>query len=92
MWHGIFSGKIVSENSFFAYLSIFPFGGLQRDFMRIAKLCSERGHDITVYTMEWEGDKPEQFNVKVIASNKLSIQNHRSCRVGGGKRVNAVNA
>ena len=36
-----------------------PYGGLQRDFYRIAQLCAERGHCIDVFTKEWQGKKPE---------------------------------
>ena len=43
--------------SFLIY-SYFPFGGLQRDFLRVAKECLSRGHNITVYTLSWDGDIP----------------------------------
>ncbi len=39
----------------FILYKYFPFGGLQRDFMRIALECQRRGHDIRVYTLIWEG-------------------------------------
>ena len=35
----------------FVLYKYFPFGGLQRDFMRIALECQKRGHQIRVYTM-----------------------------------------
>ncbi len=47
----------------FILYKYFPFGGLQRDFIRIAKTCREMGHDIVVYTLSWEGDIPEDFDV-----------------------------
>lgn len=49
----------------FAFLiySYFPYGGQQRDFLRIAMACAERGHKILVYTMKWQGDIPEHFEV-----------------------------
>lgn len=40
----------------FVLYKYFPFGGLQRDFMRIALECQQRGHRIRVYTLIWEGD------------------------------------
>lgn len=40
----------------FCLFKYFPFGGLQRDFLRIAKECLRRGHTIDVYTMSWEGE------------------------------------
>ena len=39
----------------FVLYKYFPFGGLQRDFMRIALKCQARGHAIRVYTPIWEG-------------------------------------
>ncbi|WP_255211100.1 hypothetical protein [Methylogaea oryzae] len=35
----------------FALFKYFPYGGLQRDFIRIAGLCRDRGHEIHVYTL-----------------------------------------
>lgn len=59
----------------FVLYKYFPFGGLQRDFMRIAKVCQARGHAIRVYTLIWEGDIPEGFEVLVAPVKALS--NHR---------------
>ena len=49
----------------FVLYKYFPFGGLQRDFMRIALECQQRGHQIRVYTLIWEGDIPPGFEVLV---------------------------
>jgi len=43
----------------FCLYTYFPYGGLQRDFLRIARQCSERGHQVRVYTLRWEGEIPE---------------------------------
>lgn len=51
--------------SFLIY-SYFPFGGLQRDFLRIVGECLSRGHEITVYTLSWEGDILEDCNVILV--------------------------
>ncbi|UAW99088.1 glycosyltransferase family 4 protein [Halopseudomonas nanhaiensis] len=59
----------------FILYKYFPFGGLQRDFMRIAKVCQQRGHAIRVYTLIWEGDVPAGFDVIVAPVRALS--NHR---------------
>ncbi len=59
--------------SFLIY-SYFPFGGLQRDFLRIAKECLSRGHEITVYTFSWEGDIPlgcDVILVPVASRNRI---------------------
>ena len=47
----------------FILYKYFPFGGLQRDFMRIALECQQRGHHIRVYTLIWEGEIPEGFEI-----------------------------
>ena len=41
----------------------FPFGGLQRDFMRIASTVAARGHHVRVYTQSWEGECPKTFEL-----------------------------
>jgi UDP-glucose:(heptosyl)LPS alpha-1,3-glucosyltransferase len=39
----------------FCLYKYFPFGGLQRDFLRIALACQARGHAMRVYTLELGG-------------------------------------
>jgi len=56
----------------------FPFGGLQRDFLRIAMVCQSRGHSIDVYTMHWEGDRPEGFTINILKPRGLT--NHARSR------------
>jgi UDP-glucose:(heptosyl)LPS alpha-1,3-glucosyltransferase len=55
----------------FILYKYFPFGGLQRDFMRIALECQARGHSIRVYTPIWEGEVPEGFDVVVVPVKAL---------------------
>jgi UDP-glucose:(heptosyl)LPS alpha-1,3-glucosyltransferase len=52
----------------FAFLiyTYFPYGGQQRDFLRVAMACRERGHKIIVYTMRWQGEIPEDFEVRIV--------------------------
>lgn len=59
----------------FVLYKYFPFGGLQRDFLRIAQECQRRGHAIRVYTLIWEGPVPEGFDVRVARVSALF--NHR---------------
>jgi UDP-glucose:(heptosyl)LPS alpha-1,3-glucosyltransferase len=58
----------------FCLFKYFPYGGLQRDFMRIARVCLQRGHSIDVYTMQWEGDCDPRLNLHVVTPR--GIQNH----------------
>ena len=50
----------------FCLFSYFPYGGLERDFMRIALACQARGHDIHVYTLKWQGEIPPKFDVQLV--------------------------
>lgn len=59
----------------FILYKYFPFGGLQRDFMRIALECQRRGHAIRVYTPIWEGEVPAGFEVVRVPVKALF--NHR---------------
>lgn len=50
----------------FCLYKYFPFGGLQRDFLRIALACQARGHHIRVYTQSWDGEEPADFEVIIV--------------------------
>jgi UDP-glucose:(heptosyl)LPS alpha-1,3-glucosyltransferase len=58
----------------FLLFKYFPFGGLQRDFLRIASACQARGHAIRVYTLEWQSDVPAGF--EVIRVPVTALTNH----------------
>ncbi len=58
----------------FCLFKYFPFGGLQRDFLRIAKACVHRGHQVDVFTMAWEGEPEPAITVHIVPVTKL--QNH----------------
>jgi len=61
----------------FCLFKYFPYGGLQRDFLRIALACQARGHGIRVYTLEWQGDVPPGFDVQRVPVR--AWQNHNRC-------------
>ena len=56
----------------FTLFKYFPFGGLQRDFLRIALACQARGHAIRVYTLSWQGEVPEGFEVVTVPVRALT--------------------
>lgn len=58
----------------FCLYKYFPYGGLQRDFLRIATLCHERGHPIRVYTLSWQGEIPAFIDLRIVPIN--AVQNH----------------
>lgn len=62
----------------FCLFNYFPFGGLQRDFMRIAKECQKRGLEIEVYTTKWEGEKDPALPIHIVPIT--GITNHRRAR------------
>ncbi|MCX7627244.1 MAG: glycosyltransferase family 4 protein [Methylophilaceae bacterium] len=43
----------------FVIFKYFPYGGAQRDMMRIARACLARGHEVHVYTQRWEAPPPD---------------------------------
>ena len=50
----------------FCLYKYFPYGGLQRDFLKIALRCQQQGHEIRVYTLSWQGDVPEGIEVTIV--------------------------
>jgi len=50
----------------FCLYKYFPYGGLQRDFLKIALRCQQQGHEIKVYTLSWQGDVPEGIDVTIV--------------------------
>jgi len=59
----------------FVLYKYFPFGGLQRDFLRIALACQRRGCRIRVYCLQWSGDVPDGFEVR--RAPVAALQSHR---------------
>ena len=53
----------------------FPYGGLQRDFLRIAQELVKRGHDVRVYTESWQGDKPQE-KMDIVLVPVSAMTNH----------------
>ncbi len=44
---------------------MFPFGGVQRDMLRIAQDCAENHHEVTIFTGSWRGEMPTLPNIHV---------------------------
>jgi UDP-glucose:(heptosyl)LPS alpha-1,3-glucosyltransferase len=58
----------------FALFHYFPYGGLERDMLAIARTCVGRGHDVTIYTGTWQGEKPG--DVAVVELGVSGWSNH----------------
>lgn len=56
----------------FTLFHYFPYGGLERDMLAIAKTCEARGHRVTIYTQSWEGDKPASIPVVILPTRGLT--------------------
>ena len=56
----------------FALFKYFPYGGLQRDFLRIALACQARGHAVRAYVLSWQGDIPAGFEVVQVPVKALT--------------------
>lgn len=60
----------------FALYKYFPFGGLQRDMLRIAEACAKRGATVTIFTGEWQGERPTHPNICVQLLSVVGRSNH----------------
>jgi len=63
----------------FALYKYFPFGGLQRNMLAMALEAIARGHAVTIYCSDWQGDCPPEIDLQVIPSrgwdNAARMQN-----------------
>ncbi|MFM8355633.1 MAG: glycosyltransferase family 4 protein [Gammaproteobacteria bacterium] len=47
----------------FVLFRYFPFGGLQRDCLRLAEACARAGHRVELHTLSWQGPRPPGITV-----------------------------
>ena len=59
----------------FCLFKYFPYGGLQKDLLQIAKACMKRGHQVDVYACSWTGEIPEDLRVSMLPVQGFT--NHR---------------
>lgn len=50
----------------FAIFRYFPFGGLQRSALNIAKEAVARGHSVTFFCGAWEGERPDDIEIQEL--------------------------
>lgn len=60
----------------FGIYKYFPYGGLALDMLRIANECVKRGHEVTIFSQDWQGSRPEKINVVLLKTSALS--NHEN--------------
>ena len=58
----------------FAIFKFFPHGGSARDLAKIVRRCRERGHDVRIYALEWEG--PHLDGVETVALAARGVRSH----------------
>ncbi|MBW2616796.1 MAG: glycosyltransferase, partial [Deltaproteobacteria bacterium] len=61
----------------FCLFEYVPFGGMQRDLLRIVEVCRVRGHRVDVFARYWQGDLPDGLNVSILPGRGFT--NHRRC-------------
>jgi len=59
----------------FCLFKYFPYGGLQRDFIRVALKCRDRGYRIRAYALSWQGEIPDGIEVVIVPVT--AITNHK---------------
>lgn len=62
----------------FCLFRYYPFGGLERDCIRIAQECLNRGHTVDLYTMAWDGEVAPGLSVTLLPGKGMT--NHSRCR------------
>ena len=53
-------------NLAFCIFRVFPYGGLSRDFMKIATACAERGHSVRAYARRWDAPAPDSIEMVAV--------------------------
>jgi len=61
----------------FCLFEYVPFGGMQRDLLRIVEVCRGRGHRVDVFARYWQGDLPDDLKVSILPGRGFT--NHRRC-------------
>ena len=62
----------------FFIFNYFPYGGLERNFLRIAEQAIDQGHSVDVYTMGWQGQRP-QNSINIVLVPGHGYTNHGQC-------------
>ena len=72
----------------FCIFKFFPYGGLQRDFLRIMQTCVSHGHEVDVYTLRWKGEVSEGINLFILPS--IGLTNHTRAKYFSKKFQSAI--
>lgn len=56
----------------FCCFDYFPFGGMQKDMLSIARACQARGAEVRVFVKQWEGEYPADLRVERLPVRGLT--------------------
>src|SRR5690606_22237650 len=56
----------------FVLFHYFPYGGLERDMLAMARACVARGHQVTIYTPSPSGQQPEDIAAVILPVRGLT--------------------
>jgi UDP-glucose:(heptosyl)LPS alpha-1,3-glucosyltransferase len=56
----------------FCLFRYFPFSGLSRDMLRIAECVRARGHEVSIFTSDWQGQPANGFRTEILPVSGLS--------------------
>lgn len=74
----------------FALFTYFPYGGLTRDLIDIARMCRERGHEVRVYAADYRSNTmQDDLELRLLPPGK-AWTNHTKNRVFAKQLKNAV--
>ncbi len=63
----------------FRLFKYYPFGGLERNFLRITEECVNRGHDVRIHVAAWEGPEPDfchNSSCSIVEVPARGLSNH----------------
>ena len=56
----------------FCLFKYFPYGGMQRDALRIARLLLARGHRVEFFALDWQGERDPALPVHLLPARGLA--------------------
>ena len=61
----------------FCIFKYFPYGGLQRDLMKMVRECLGRGHEVRIYAIRWRAPDAAGLGVELCLAPVRALTNHR---------------
>jgi len=55
----------------FCLYKYFPHGGMQRAFIRIARICLDAGAEVTAFVIHWQGEVPAGLSVEKFEATEI---------------------